>query len=134
MTAPKERSIGLMQFLTISAVFLFGFIGWDFGHRVLSTVDLLQQDAQAQVRLANATRINQQLKDLQTLIRSDSWIEQYVRIKWHWERDGDTMFVPISTPAAPQNTPPPAPPPAPVKPGWRQWLDNLINAIFGPPS
>ncbi len=134
MTAPKERTIGLAQFLTISAVALVVLIGWDFGHRVLDTMSLAQKDAQATIRLQAAQQINQQLKDLKGRAVTDAYAEWFVRNYRHWTRENETLFVPIATPVpVPTAAPPPAPAPTP-RPEWQQWLDSLINAIFGPAS
>ncbi len=135
MAAIKERSIGLPQFLMIIAVAVVVFLGWDFGRRVLDTMDLLQRDAQAQVRLDAATQVNSQLKDVKGQVMTDDWVERYARNKWHWDREGEVVVVPIGPSAgAAKPAPAPTPPPPPAKPGWQQWLDSLINAIFGPAS
>ncbi|MGB8647151.1 MAG: hypothetical protein WCF84_18080 [Anaerolineae bacterium] len=131
----KERGVGIAQFLTISAVALVVFIGWDFGHRVLGTIDLLRQDNQAQVRLQAATQVNQQLHDLKNHVTTDAWVEWYARNKWHWTRPDEVLVVPISSRTLPQpvNIPPAAPAP-PAKAWWQQWVDPVIEAIFGPAS
>ncbi len=131
----KEHTIGLAQFLTISAVALVVFIGWDFGHRVLATMDLLQQDSQAEARLESATQINQQLHQLQNRVTTDAWVEWYARNKWHWTRPDEVLVVPIAPVASPQPAAPPPPVPTPPpKTWWQQLVDPVIDAVFGPPS
>ncbi len=136
MPTPRERTIGPGQFLIIIVVGAIVILGWDLGHRILATMDLLQQDSQADSRLHVLEQQNQDLTQLKNQVGSDAWVEGRVRNEWHWTRDGETIFVPAATPvAAPSPAPASAsPPPLPAKPGWQQWLDSLINAIFGPAS
>ncbi len=135
MATPKEHSIGLVQFLAISAIAVVIFIAWDFGHRVLETMDLLQSDAQAEVRLQAAQDVNAQLKDLKSRVTTDEYVEQYARNRLHWTRPDETLFVSIAMPVPPKASAPlPAAEPPPARPVWREWLDLLINAVFGPAS
>ncbi len=133
--ATREHSFGLVQFLAISAIAVVVFIAWDFGHRVAETMSLVQSDAQAEQRLKAAQEVNAQLKDLKGRVTTDVYAEQYARNKLHWTRPDETLFVSIATPVPQQAAPPPQAAPAPpARPAWREWLDLLINALFGPTS
>ena len=128
----KERNVGLLQFFAIIVVAVVLFLGWDFGRRLLDTVQLTQADALADQQLRAELDTNAKLKQLKADVGTDDWIEQYVRTNWHWTRENETIFVPAATPVAT-----PAPPPAPVpsapppKPFWEQWIDELFGPAQG---
>ncbi len=129
MTAsPKERTIGLAQFLLIIAVVLFIFLAWDFGRRMLDTMQLAQRDAQAGQQLQQLEQTHADLAQQKKDVSTDTFAEDYAREKWHWTREGETLFVPLATPV-PTPTPvptvqPPAPPP---KSFWQELLDKLYG-------
>ncbi len=128
-SSPKERNLGFAQFLTIIVVAVAVFLAWDFGRRVVDTMQLAQADAAADQQLRVEEQTHAQLEQLKTDISTDDWVERYARLKWHWTRDNETIFVPAATPV-PLPTPVPAAPavpPAP-KPFWEDWLE----ALFGP--
>ncbi len=135
MAAPKERSIGFAQFLAIIGVAVIVFLGWDFGRRVLTTMNLLDQDAQASVKLQQLEQQNADLTELKSQVTTDAWVERQVRRQWHWVRENEVPFVPIATPVpTPELASPPTTAAPPAKPAWQQWLDSLTNALFGPAS
>ncbi len=126
--APKERTIGLVQFLVIIAVAVVVFLAWDFGHRMLDTMHLAQLDTQAGQQLSQLEEINQQLQQRKKDVSTDTFVEDYARENWKWTRPGETLFVPVATPVPPVPSAPVAAPPPPSKP----WLQELLDKIFGP--
>lgn len=127
----KEKSLGFVQLLAIIVVAVAVFLAWDFGRRLLETMTLAQAAAAADQQLRAEEQTNAQLTQLKQDVSTDDWIERYVRSKWHWTRDNETIFVPAATPeavATPVPTRPPLPTPAP-KEFWEYWLE----ALFGPP-
>ncbi len=126
---PKERTIGLAQFLAIIVVAVLVFLAWDFGRRVLDTVDLAQQDSQATIQLQNLEQINAQLAQTKADVTTSAYAERYARENWHWTREGETLFVPLATPVP---TPTPVPtvvPPTPApKPFWQEFLNWLYES------
>lgn len=132
MSASKrERSLGFVQLLAIIVIAVAVFLAWDFGRRLLETMALSQGDANADQLLRDEEQVHAQLIQLKQDVSTDDWVERYVRSKWHWTRDNETIFVPAATPN-PAATPPPGPPaatPPPPKAFWEYWLE----ALFGPP-
>ncbi len=126
---PKERSIGLAQFLAIIAVAVVVFIAWDFGRRVLETMRLAELDARATQELNTQQQAHDNLQQLQNYVQTDAFAEQYAREKWHWQRDGETLFVPIATPAP---TPTPVPRVVPPTPAPKSFWQDLLDKIYGP--
>jgi cell division protein FtsB len=129
-TARKERSLGFVQVLVIIVVAVAVFLAWDFGRRLLDTMKLAQSAAAVDQQLRDEEQVHAQLTQLKSDISTDDWVEKYVRSKWHWTRDNETIFVPVVTPA-PAPTPVPVHPvtlPPPPKAFWEYWLE----AIFGP--
>jgi cell division protein FtsB len=126
----KERSLGFVQVVAIVVVAVAVFLAWDFGRRLLDTMRLAQAAAAADQQLSDEEQVHAQLTQLRGDISTDDWIEKYVRTKWHWTRDNETIFVPVATPApAPTLTPThPATPTPPPKAVWEYWLE----ALFGP--
>lgn len=132
VSAKKERSLGFVQLLAIIVIAVAVFLAWDFGRRLLETMTLSQGDATADQQLREEEQVHAQLTQLKQDVSTDDWVERYVRSKWHWTRDNETIFVPVATPAAaatPAPTHPTAPPPPP-KAFWEDWLETL----FGPPA
>jgi cell division protein FtsB len=128
--ARKERSLGLVQVLAIVVVAVAVFLAWDFGRRLLDTMKLAQAASAADRQLQDEEQVHAQLTQLKGDISTDDWIEKYVRSKWHWTRDNETIFVPVATPALEPTVVPvhPATPPPPPKAFWEYWLE----ALFGP--
>jgi hypothetical protein len=129
-SSSKERHLGFAQFLAIIVAAVVIFLAWDFGRRVVETMQLAQADTAADLRLRQEEQTHAQLTQLKTDISTDDWAERYARLKWHWTRDNETIFVAAATPVpAPSPAPavPAAVPPAP-KPFWENWLE----ALFGP--
>ncbi len=126
---PKERTIGLAQFLAIIIVAVLVFLAWDFGRRVLDAMTLAEQDLAAGQQVERLEQIHAQLVQTKTDVSTNVYAERYARENWHWTREGETLFVPLATPAP---TPTPIPtiaPPAPgPKPFWRQLLDWLYDS------
>ncbi len=129
MTASKERTLGPAQFLTIVVVVALVFFAWDFGRRVLDTMDLAAQDQRAGQQVQNLEQIHTQLVQTQADVTTNEYAERYARENWHWTREGETLFVPLATPAP---TPTPVPtiaPPAPApRPFWKQFLDLIYGS------
>jgi hypothetical protein len=130
MTAPpKERAIGLVQFLAIIAVAVVIFIAWDFGQRVLQTMRLAELDAQAGQELHAQEKIHADLQKLKDYVGTDAYVEQYAREKWHWQGSNETLFVPIATPVP---TPTPVPTVVPPTPAPKSFWQDLLDKIYGP--
>ncbi len=126
--SPKERSIGLVQFLAIIAAIVFVFLTWDFGRLVLNTKDLAEQDARASQQLLKLEQDHARLEQIKQDVASDAYAERIARETWHWTRENETLFVPLATPAATPVTPAEAAPPTPApKPFWQDWLDRLYE-------
>jgi cell division protein FtsB len=131
-TSNKERSLGFVQLLAIIVIAVAVFLAWDFGRRLLDTMKLAQADAAAEQQLRQEEQTNSELTQLKQDVSTDDWVERYVRSKWHWTKDNETIFVPEVTPV-PEAIPTPARPPAPTPPPkafWEYWLE----ALFGPAS
>src|SRR5262245_35179818 len=123
----RERTFGISQFITIIVVAVALFLAWDFGRRILDTIQLVQAAQQAATDLQTAQRVNVQLKQLKNDVTTDEWVIKKSRIDLHYARDNETVFVPAATPVPPV-PPPPAIPAPPPRPWWQDWLE----AIFGP--
>ncbi len=134
INAPKERTIGIVQFIGIIVLAVLVVLGWDFGRRILDTMRLLDLDEQATAKVQALEQENSELKQLKQDVSSDDWVEYECRVLLRCARDNETIFVPIATPV-PATPPAPVPTPQPQapKPFWRAWLDGITDAIFGPP-
>ncbi len=129
MAPPKERTIGLAQFLAIIIVVVLVFLAWDFGRRVVEMMNLADDDARAGQQVENLEQIHTGLVQTKTDVSTDAYAERYARENWHWTREGETLFVPLATPAATPTPVPTVAPPAPVsKPFWREFLDWLYQS------
>ncbi len=128
-TSPKERTIGLAQFLAIIIVAVLVFLAWDFGRRVVDMMNLADQDSRAGQQVENLEEIHARLVQTKTDVSTSAYAERYARENWHWTREGETLFVPLATPAPTRTPIPTVAPPAPEpKPFWREFLDWLYQS------
>jgi cell division protein FtsB len=122
------RSLSLSQFAIIITIAVALIFSWDFGRRILETVQLLQAVQAADQRLAQVEAINAKLETLKSDVTQDAWVEKQARIRLHYTKDGETVFVPVATPPAP-----PAPAPLVVEsPPERTLWQDILEALFGP--
>ncbi len=130
MTAPpKERTIGLAQFLAIIIVVVLLFLAWDFGRRVVEMMNLADEDARAGQQVENLEALHARLVQTKSDVSTDAYAERYARENWHWTREGETLFVPLATPAPTPTPIPTVAPPAPdSRPFWREFLDWLYQS------
>ena len=128
-SSPKERSIGLVQFLIIISVVVAVFIAWDFGRRVLDGMRLAELDAQADQSLQTEQQVHDQLQQLQSYVQTDDFANQYAREKWHWQGQNETEFVPVATPVP---TATPAPKAVPPTPAPKSFWQDLLDKLYGP--
>jgi cell division protein FtsB len=121
------RSLGLAQILIIIIVAAALILSWDFGRRILETVQLIQADQAAQQELEQDQQINAQLKQLQKDVTTDDWVIKKARVDMHYARENETLFIPATTPAAPPTaaTLPPAAPPT------HSFWQDVIEALVG---
>lgn len=126
----KERPLGL-TFAVAFAILLTVFVTGDLGRHLIEILQMTAEDARLDQEIAHAEEQNQRLQTLKSEVQTPNWIERFVRIKWHWSRANEPVVVPIATavptpspvPTVPAYTPPP-------KQFWEEWLDTL----FGPPQ
>lgn len=127
-SSPKERTIGLAQFLAIIIAVVLVFVAWDFGRRVLDTMALAEKDTRAGQQMQNLEQIHTQLVQTKSDVTTDAFAERYARENWHWTREGETLFVPLATPVAtPTPVPTVASPASDPKPFWGEFLDRLYE-------
>ena len=128
-SSPRERSIGLAQFLAIIVIAIVVFLAWDFGRRVLETMRLAELDARAEQELRAQEKLKADLQKQKDYISTDAYAQQYAREKWHWQGRDETLFVPVATPVP---TPAAAPTVLPPTPPPKSFWQDLLDKIYGP--
>lgn len=124
----RERAIGLTQFIAVLIAAVIMILAWDFGRRILETVQLVQAAQAADQQLEQVQQDNAKLKELQDYVKTDEFVLKKARIDLHYARDNETIIVPVATPAAGPTPPPAVAAPLPPRPFWQDWLE----ALFGP--
>jgi len=124
------KTLGLPQFLIIIIVAVAFILSWDFGRRILETVQLVQAVQAANQQLAQEEQINAQLKQLKKDVITDDWVAKKARVDLHYAKENETLFIPAATPPAPGAPAPVVSVPPTVRPVWQDWLE----ALFGPTS
>lgn len=121
------KSLGLPQFIIIFVVAIGLILAWDFGRRILETVQLIQAVQAADQQYQQVQQVNVELKQLKQDVTTDDWVIKKARADLHYARENETLFIPAATPpagAAPQPTPAP---PVPTRSVWQ----DVLEAIFG---
>ena len=118
--------------IVIIAVLLF--IGWDFSQRITLTLRLRQTEQDLDQRIAQAQATRTALQEQKKRALTDAFVEDWVRRKMHYIRDGETLVIPQVTPAP---TAPPAALPAqgdgnPSDAPPSTWWQELLEFLFGP--
>lgn len=123
------KSLSLSQFVIIIAIAVALIFAWDFGRRIVETVQLVQTLQVADQRLTQVEEANAKLRALKQDVTNDEWVEKQARARLHYTKDGETVVIPATTPPAP-NAPAPAAleAPAPERTIW----DDILEALFGP--
>ncbi len=122
------RTLGFSQFIIILIIAVALIFAWDFGRRIVETVQMVQTLQAADRQLTQVEQVNAKLRTLKEDVRSDTWLEKQARARLHYTREGETVFIPAATPP-PLVAPPPvivAPPPQ------RTIWDDVLDALFGP--
>lgn len=122
------RTLSLSQFVIIIIVAVALIFAWDFGRRIVETVQMVQTLQAADRQLAQVQEQNAKLLTLKQDVTRDDWVEKQARARLHYTKDGETVFIPAATPPAPAA-------PAPVivtTPAERTIWDNVLEALFGP--
>ena len=122
------KTLGLPQFVIIIVVSVVFILSWDFGRRILETVQLVQAVRAADQQLAQDQAENQQLIDLKKRVTTDDWVMKEARVNLRYARETETLFIPVTMPAAAAAPTPVAAPAPPDRPFWQDWLE----ALFGP--
>ncbi len=120
-------SRALVQVLAILAAAFVFFIAWDLSQRVVLTVRLNETEQQLDRQIAVAQATRDKLREKKQYAQTDQFVEDEIRRR-RWVRDGETLIIPLITPAAPVENEPLPLSPAPEPPFWESWLDFL----FGP--
>lgn len=122
------KTLGLPQFLVIIVVSVVFILSWDFGRRILETVQLVQAVRAADQQLAQDQLENQQLIDLKKRVTTDDWVTKEARVNLRYAKDTETLFIPVNVPSTSAAPTPAAEPAPPERPIWQDWLE----ALFGP--
>lgn len=122
------KTLGLPQFLIIIVVSVVFILSWDFGRRILETVQLVQAVRAADQQLEQDQSENQQLIDLKKRVTTDDWVTKEARVNLRYAKDTETLFIPVNVPSASAAVTPPPEPAPPERPFWQDWLE----ALFGP--
>lgn len=125
---PRDRAIGLPQFIVIIIAAVALILAWDFGRRIVETLQLVQAAQTAEVELRQVGQDNQDLKQLKEYVKTDEFVKKKARIDLHYAGENETIIVPAATPAAKPTPVREAAVPPPARPFWEDWLD----ALFGP--
>src|SRR5512138_2173291 len=83
--------------IVVFAVLLF--IGWDFSQRITLTLRLRQTEQDLDQRIAQAQATRTALQEQKKRALTDAFVEDWVRRKMHYIRDGETLVIPQVTPA-----------------------------------
>jgi cell division protein FtsB len=123
-----------IQVVGIIVLVLLLFIGWDFSQRLTLMARLRQNEQELDQRLAQAQATRTALQEQKNRALTDAFVEDWVRRKMHYIRDGETLVIPQITPAP---IPPSAALPAqgdgnPSDAPPSNWWQELIEFLFGP--
>ena len=122
------RTLSLSQFFIIIVIAVALIFAWDFGRRIVETVQMVQTLQAADRQLAQVDETNAKLRVLKQDVTRDDWVEKQARARLHYTKDGETVVIPAATPPAPAA-------PAPViaaPPAERTVWDDFLDALFGP--
>ncbi len=122
------KTLGLTQIIVIVIVAVSLIMAWDFGQRILDTVELVRAAQAADQELAEAQSINAKLIQLKRDVMTDDWVIKKARADLHYARENETLFVPAATPPPPSAL---APTPVESNTPTSNWLQNLLQALFG---
>ncbi len=121
------KTLGLAQLVIIIVVAIGLILAWDFGRRILETVQLVQSAQIADQELTQGQQINVQLKQLKSDVTTDDWVTKKARADLHYAKENETLFIPAATPAAPV-----APKPTPTSTvATRSVWQDVLEALFG---
>src|SRR5581483_3916801 len=95
------KTLGLTQIIVIVIVAVSLIMAWDFGQRILDTVELVRAAQAADQELAEAQSINAKLIQLKRDVMTDDWVIKKDRADLHHARENETLFVPAATPPPP---------------------------------
>lgn len=130
-TVYMAKSLGLTQFIVIIVIAVTLIFAWDFGRRILETVQLMRTLQLADQRLTQVEAANAQLVTLKQDVTSDEWLERQARARLHYTKDGETVFIPVTALSAPAVSVPAAPA-VNLPPSERTLWVDLVEALFGP--
>lgn len=80
------RTLGLSQFVIIIAIAVALIFAWDFGRRIVETVQMVQALQAADRQLAQAEQANTRLTALKQDVTDDEWLEKQARARLHYTR------------------------------------------------
>jgi cell division protein FtsB len=124
------RNLSVSQFFIIIIIAVALIFAWDFGRRIVETVQMVQTLQAADRQLTQLEEAKAKLLTLKQDVTRDDWVEKQARARLHYTKEGETVFIPAATPPAPAA---PAsviavPVPVPERTIW----DDLLEALFGP--
>ncbi len=125
------KSLSLTQFIVIIVIAMTLIFAWDFGRRILETVQLVRTLQLADQRLTQVEAANAQLLTLKQDVTSDEWLEKQARVRLRYTKEGETVFIPVAALPASAVTAPAAPA-VNLSPPERTIWDDLVEALFGP--
>lgn len=123
------KTLGLSQFIIIIAIAVVLILSWDFGRRIVESVQLVQAAQAADRKLEQVQAVNAALTTLKTDVTKDEWVEKQARARLHYAKSNETLVIPAATPPAPAA---PAPVVTPVLPPERTIWQDILEALFGP--
>jgi hypothetical protein len=123
------KTLGLSQFIIITAIAVVLIFSWDFGRRIVESVQLVQAAQAADQKLEQVQEVNAELTSLKSDVTKDEWVEKQARARLHYAKNNETLVIPAATPPAPSA---PAPSVAPVTPPERTIWQDVLEVLFGP--
>lgn len=122
------RTLSFSQFFIIIVIAVALIFAWDFGRRIVETVQMVQTLQAANRQLARVEEANAKLVTLKQDVTRDDWVEKQARARLHYTKEGETVVIPAATPPAPAAPAPVIVAPVPERTFW----DDLLEALFGP--
>ena len=119
------KALGLPQIIILLVVATGLILAWDFGRRILETVQLVQAAQAADQQLVQVQKVNVQLNQLKQDVTTDDWVIKEARANLHYARDNETLVIPAATPIP---SAPPTPVPDVPVPSHSPW-DDFIKAL-----
>lgn len=123
--------------IQIVGIILFAFllfISWDFGQRIMLSMRVRQNEQELDQQIAQAEATRAALQEQKKRAMTDAFVEDWVRRKQHYVRDGEILVIPQITPA-PSPSPVAIPAPSDGNTGdapQSNWWQDLLEFLFGP--